>query len=44
VLRDFQQQSREQANAEAYREMRSRYQVEVEGPQPDREARREGTP
>jgi parvulin-like peptidyl-prolyl isomerase len=42
VLRDFQQERREQANAEAYREMRSRYQVEVEEPQPDREARREG--
>lgn len=39
VLRDFQQERREEANAEAYREMRGRYQVEVEEPQPDREAR-----
>jgi hypothetical protein len=42
VLRDFQQERREEANAAAYREMRSRYRVEVEEPQPDREARREG--
>jgi hypothetical protein len=40
VLRDFQQERREQANVEAYREMRSRYQVEMEEPPPDREARR----
>ena len=39
VLRDFQQERREEANAEAYREMRSRYQVEVEEAPPDREAR-----
>jgi hypothetical protein len=39
VLSDFQQERREQANAEAYREMRSRYQVEVEEASPDREAR-----
>ena len=39
VLRDFQQERREQANAEAYEEMRGRYEIEVEeGPQ-DREAR-----
>ncbi len=31
VLRDFQQERREEANAEAYREMRSRYEVEVRG-------------
>ena len=42
VLRDFQQERREQANAEAYRDMRSRYQVEVVASQPDREARRDG--
>jgi parvulin-like peptidyl-prolyl isomerase len=40
VLRDFQQERREQANAEAYREMRSRYRVEVEEPPPDRQAQR----
>jgi hypothetical protein len=39
VLRDYQQERREQANAEAYREMRSRYQVDVEPVPPDREAR-----
>ena len=39
VLRDFQQERREQANAEAYAEMRSRYEIEVEEASPDREAR-----
>jgi peptidyl-prolyl cis-trans isomerase C len=39
VLRDYQQERREQANVEAYREMRNRYQVEVEAVPPDREAR-----
>jgi hypothetical protein len=41
VLRDFQQEQRERANVEAYREMRDRYRVEVEEPPPDREARQE---
>ena len=41
VVRDFQQERREQANAEAYRDMRARYQIEIDEPQPDREARRE---
>jgi parvulin-like peptidyl-prolyl isomerase len=40
VLRDFQQERREQANGEAYREMRSRYRVEVDETPPEREARR----
>ena len=40
VLRDFQQQRREEANAEAYAEMRSRYEIEVEESPQDREARR----
>jgi parvulin-like peptidyl-prolyl isomerase len=40
VLRDFQQERREQANAEAYSEMRSRYRVEMEEPPPDRQAQR----
>jgi hypothetical protein len=39
VLRDLQQERREQANAAAYREMRSRYQVEVDDTPEDREAR-----
>jgi parvulin-like peptidyl-prolyl isomerase len=39
VLRDFQQERREEANTEAYREMRARYEVEVEEAPPDREAR-----
>jgi hypothetical protein len=39
VLRDFQQERREEANAEAYAEMRSRYEIEVEEVSPDREAR-----
>jgi parvulin-like peptidyl-prolyl isomerase len=41
VARDFREERREQANAEAYREMRSRYDVVVEEPGPDREARSE---
>jgi hypothetical protein len=39
VVRDFQQERREQANADAYRDMRARYQIEVEEPALDREAR-----
>jgi hypothetical protein len=39
VARDFRQEHREQANADASREMRERYQVVVEEPEPDREAR-----
>ena len=39
VLRDFQQERREEANTEAYREMRARYEVEVQEAPPDREAR-----
>jgi hypothetical protein len=41
VARDFRQEHLEAANAEAYREMRDRYQVVVEESEPDREARRE---
>jgi parvulin-like peptidyl-prolyl isomerase len=39
VARDFRAERREQANVEAYREMRDRYDVVVEEDQPDREAR-----
>jgi parvulin-like peptidyl-prolyl isomerase len=37
VLRDFRHARREQANEEAYREMRSRYEVVVGEPGPERE-------